>query len=420
MKVRRAISADPPSVVEYDGDSLHSQISASNIFQDEHKQQSLGIGIKVKGFLSPFDFHHHSRKNKDVPIAKIRDSLGLIQRRNVFPSNVSDYVYGKEIGRGAFGIVLQAFCPSLDVYVAIKVLNLEVEKWKSFIGMQTEIEVLQHLQHEYITSYLTAFVADYKDTQQDENLLKKFKHQKNGNEYPALHIVFPLVDGYSIAELMRGMKSAKSHHGIKDAAAVATILRKVLRALEYMHNQGVIHRDLKGDNILITRKGKVQIIDFGVAKALDILEFQQMMRSKTLSSDNQERDELEEKIINSAAGTPCWMAPEMLDRKSAYAITFKADIWSIGILALELAFGEPPYFKLKESEIRKRIVDEPSPNHSIFSDESYAFPKQFHDFISDCLQKDPSKRPSSQELLSHPFLKKGKSGKYIAKLLYNS
>jgi serine/threonine-protein kinase OSR1/STK39 len=336
---------------------------------------------------------------------------------------LENYEIGSVLGKGAFGVVREAKCKPLDVNVAVKVMNIDLEKWKSFESMFTEVEILRTLRHEYIASHLTAFIADYNDDEEK-------------TEYPAVYIIFPLLDGFSLGDMMRGYHQiVRLRNGIKDTGAIATILRKILKALEYLHGNGVIHRDIKGDNVMITRQGKVFLIDFGVAKQDEVVhrsaattapnstpsspEHKEKKVSKHHSAAN-EKDKLHhDKMHESAAGTPCWMAPEMLDSKNKDRITNKADIWSLGIMALELAYGEPPYFKLKEPEIRRKIIEDAPPcGDTCFRDESYAFPKQFHQFVSQCLQKDPAKRSSATELLNHPFIKKGKSGKSLSKVIF--
>eukprot|EP00475_Leptophrys_vorax_P018536 TRINITY_DN25379_c0_g1_i2.p1 TRINITY_DN25379_c0_g1~~TRINITY_DN25379_c0_g1_i2.p1 ORF type:complete len:482 (+),score=110.50 TRINITY_DN25379_c0_g1_i2:125-1447(+) len=384
-------------------------------------------------------YHRAEQHSPRTPLSALTDPYQLILRSSEFPSELEAFELGNVVGKGAFGVVREAKCKSLDLEVAVKVMNIDLEKWRSFESMFTEIEILRTLRHEYIVSHLTSFVADYFDD--DEKL-----------EYPAIYIIFPLLDGYSLGDMMRGYHSTvRLRNGIKDATAVATILRKLIKAIHYLHDNGVIHRDIKGDNVMITRQGKVFVIDFGVAKQEDLFQSNSRPHSASVpASPSEHKEERKDKKVvkknsasatasvlppsdkdkshahhdklrESAAGTPCWMAPEMLDGKNRERITNKADIWSLGILALELAYGEPPYFKLKEPEIRKKIIEDPPPTGgSCYRDESYAFPKQFHHFVAQCLQKDPSKRPAAGELLNHPFIKKGKSGKHLSKFIFST
>ena len=161
-----------------------------------------------------------------------------------------------------------------------------------------------------------------------------------------------------------------------DEDAIAFIMGRVLMALEYMHTSGLIHRDVKSDNVCVSAQGEVKLADFGVScNVTDV------------------GDEM--------VGTHHWWAPEVVSR-SSYGTP--ADIWSAGILMLELLHGEPPYYDEDLLVVMFAIQTRPPPS----VDSSLNTSPELRHFLSQLLVKDPSGRGKAKELLQHPFLRKGK------------
>ncbi|KAI9468266.1 MAG: kinase-like domain-containing protein [Benjaminiella poitrasii] len=156
---------------------------------------------------------------------------------------------------------------------------------------------------------------------------------------------------------------------------IAAVCREVLQGLHYLHSRGIIHRDIKSDNILIGMRGQIKLSDFGYCAKID--------------SKNSKRTTL--------AGTSCWMAPEIILRKKYGP---KIDIWSLGITTIEMVEGSPPY--LENPERAMRILKKQRTPPSL--KKPYQYSPVFRDFLSQCLQFDADKRPSAAELLKHPFL----------------
>ncbi|KAB2576709.1 MST3 domain containing protein [Lasiodiplodia theobromae] len=258
--------------------------------------------------------------------------------------DADNYQVLEELGSGSFGVVYKAIEKSTGEIVAIKHIDLEGSD-DDIREIQQEIALLSTCASDFVTQYKTSFVRGVK-----------------------LWIVMEFLGGGSCLDLMKPGPFREAH--------TAIICRELLLGLDYLHQSGKIHRDIKAANILLAQNGKVKIADFGVAAQLTNIKSQRM----------------------TFVGTPYWMAPEVIQEMG---YDFKADIWSLGITAMELAKGEPPHADTHPMKVLFQIPKAPAPRL-----EGSEFSKEYKDFVASCLVKDPDRRPTAKELLKHKFIQR--------------
>ncbi|KAN0085184.1 hypothetical protein V8E54_001651 [Elaphomyces granulatus] len=256
-------------------------------------------------------------------------------------SELKDYQLGDCLGKGAFGSVYRALNFNTGETEAVKQIRLTDLPKSELRVIMLEIDLLKNLDHPNIVKY-HGFVK----TPETLNII--LEYCENGS----LH-------------------SISKNFGRFPENLVALYMSQVLHGLLYLHEQGVIHRDIKGANILTTKQGLVKLADFGVA-------------SRTTG--------LRE---SSVVGTPYWMAPEVIELSGA---TTASDIWSLGCTVIELLEGKPPYYKLQPMPALFRIVND---DHPPIPQGASPVVK---DFLMQCFQKDPNLRVSARKLLKHPWI----------------
>ncbi|KAL4906435.1 hypothetical protein BDW74DRAFT_150347 [Aspergillus multicolor] len=267
------------------------------------------------------------------------DRMGKTSAKDV--AELKDYQLGDCLGRGAFGSVYRALNWNTGETVAVKQIKLADLPKSELRVIMLEIDLLKNLDHPNIVKY-QGFVKSA------ETLNIILEYCENGS----LH---------SIAK----------NFGRFPETLVGVYMSQVLHGLLYLHDQGVIHRDIKGANILTTKEGLVKLADFGVAS-----------RTTGLSE-------------SSVVGTPYWMAPEVIELTGA---TTASDIWSLGCTVIELLEGKPPYYNLQPMQALFRIVHDDHPPLPQGASPAVK------DFLMQCFQKDPNLRVSARKLLKHPWI----------------
>ncbi|CAL0299960.1 unnamed protein product [Lupinus luteus] len=283
-----------------------------------------------------------------------------------FSANPSDYKLLEEVGDGASAIVYRAIYLPNNRHVAVKCVDLDRLN-SNLDDIRREAQTMSLIDHPNVLRAYCSFVVE--------------RH---------LWVVMPFMAQGSCLHLMK----VAYPEGFEEAV-IASILKETLKALQYLHLQGRIHRDVKAGNILLDDNGEVKVADFGVSAC--VYDTGDRQRSR-----------------NTFVGTPCWMAPEVLQPGTGY--NSKADIWSFGITALELAHGHAPFSKYPPMKVLLMTIQNAPPG--LDYDRDRKFSKSFKEIVAMCLVKDQTKRPSVDKLLKHSFFKNAKSPQLHVKKLF--
>ncbi|XP_039005195.1 serine/threonine-protein kinase 26-like isoform X3 [Hibiscus syriacus] len=283
-----------------------------------------------------------------------------------YSANHSDYRLLEEVGYGASATVYRAIYLPLNDVVAVKCLDLDRCN-SNLDDIRREAQTMSLIDHPNVIRAYCSFVVD-------RNLWVVMPFMSEGSCLHLMKIAYP--DGF-------------------EEPAIGSILKETLKALDYLHRQGHIHRDVKAGNILLDNNGTIKLADFGVSACM-------------FDSGDRQRSR------NTFVGTPCWMAPEVLQPGSGY--NSKADIWSFGITALELAHGHAPFSKYPPMKVLLMTIQNAPPG--LDYDRDKKFSKSFKEMVAMCLVKDQTKRPTVEKLLKHSFFKHAKSPELSVKKLF--
>lgn len=257
------------------------------------------------------------------------------------------YQLGNAIGRGQFGTVYRALNLNTGQMVAIKRIPVDGLKEEEIMQLMKEVELVKRLSHPSIVKY-----------------------EGMARDQDTLSIVLEYAENGSLGQTLKAF-------GKLNEKLVASYVVKILEGLHYLHQSDVVHCDLKAANILTTKTGNVKLSDFGVSLNMRAVERQ----------------------TNNVAGTPNWMAPEVIELKGASP---KSDVWSLGCTVVELLTGRPPYAELGGNTM--------SVMYAIVEDDNPPIPDGLspllEDFLQQCFHKDPDMRPDAEMLCEHAWLKK--------------
>ncbi|KAH9742238.1 protein kinase domain-containing protein [Citrus sinensis] len=274
----------------------------------------------------------------------------VVEKR--FPVDAKDYRLYEEVGEGVSATVYRALCIPLNEIVAIKVLDLEKCN-NDLDGIRREVQTMRVTNHPNVLRAHCSFTTGH-----------------------CLWVVMPYMAGGSCLHIM---KSAYPE-GFEEPV-IATLLRETLKALVYLHFHGHIHRDVKAGNILIDSNGAIKLADFGVSACM-------------FDAGDRQRSR------NTFVGTPCWMAPEVMQQLHGY--DFKADIWSFGITALELAHGHAPFSKYPPMKVLLMTLQNAPPGLDYERDKRFSKAKEADLLVQNkALYEDKEQLSQEQKEMSY-------------------
>ncbi|KAF9978121.1 hypothetical protein BGZ73_003693 [Actinomortierella ambigua] len=316
----------------------------------------------------PTSVHSSNSLAPTSPIANVCNTSTSFGEDS-FSNNPDDYDIRQPIGYGSSAVVYNAYYKPLSKRIAIKVIDLDMFERNQIDELRRETQVMALCKHPNVLRVNGAFVADSK-----------------------LYIVTPYLSAGSCLDIMK-----TAYPDGFDEVTIATILKQALQGLDYLHKNGHIHRDVKAGNLLVDEDGSVLLADFGVSSSL---------------MENGDRRGMRKTFV----GTPCWMAPEVMEQAG---YDYKADIWSFGITAIELATGHAPFAKYPPIKVLMLTLSNDPPTLDRESTK-HRYSKLLKEMIDSCLQKDPSRRPTAEKLLSHSFFKQAKKKSYLVSgILHN-
>ncbi|XP_019517033.1 PREDICTED: nik-related protein kinase [Hipposideros armiger] len=308
------------------------------------------------------------------------------------PDPTGIFSLDKTIGLGTYGRIYLGLHEKTGAFTAVKVMNARKTPLPE-IGRRVRV-------NKYQKSVGWRYSDEEEDLRTELNLLKKYSFHKNivsfygaffklspPGQRHQLWMVMELCAAGSVTDVVRMTRN----QSLKEDW-IAYICREILQGLAHLHAHRVIHRDIKGQNVLLTHNAEVKLVDFGV--------------SAQVSRTNGRR--------NSFIGTPYWMAPEVIDcdEDPRRSYDYRSDVWSVGITAIEMAEGAPPLCNLQPLEALFVILRESAPKVK-----SSGWSRKFHNFMEKCMIKNFLFRPTSANMLHHPFVRNIKNEGHVVESL---
>ncbi|XP_034947302.1 serine/threonine-protein kinase PAK mbt [Chelonus insularis] len=335
--------------------NVPSAASGASTVPDQNQNMKVAVssGNLVSGSTSvPANSTNKQNTDQRLTHEQFRTALQMVVSRGDPRDNLENFL---KIGEGSTGTVCIATDKNTNRQVAVKKMDLRKQQRRELLF--NEVVIMRDYHHPNIVEMYDSFLVD------DE-----------------LWVVMEYLEGGALTDIVT--------HSRMDESQIATVCMQCLRPLAYLHSQGVIHRDIKSDSILLTADGRVKLSDFGFCAQVS----QELPKRKSL------------------VGTPYWMSPEVISRLPYGP---EVDIWSLGIMIIEMVDGEPPFFNEPPLQAMRRIRDMPPPKLK----NSYKVSPRLQGFLERMLVRDPAQRATAPELLQHPFLRQAQSPSILIPLM---
>ncbi|XP_018407287.1 PREDICTED: serine/threonine-protein kinase PAK mbt isoform X1 [Cyphomyrmex costatus] len=329
--------------------NISSAVSGISSTPDQNQNMKSAVS---SGNLAVSGSSTNKQTEQRLTHEQFRAALQMVVSQGDPRENLENFL---KIGEGSTGTVCIATDKSTNRQVAVKKMDLRKQQRRELLF--NEVVIMRDYHHPNIVEMYNSFLVD------DE-----------------LWVVMEYLEGGALTDIVT--------HSRMDESQIATVCSQCLKPLAYLHSQGVIHRDIKSDSILLTADGRVKLSDFGFCAQVS----QELPKRKSL------------------VGTPYWMSPEVISRLPYGP---EVDIWSLGIMIIEMIDGEPPFFNEPPLQAMRRIRDMPPPKLKNFHKVS----PRLQGFLERMLVRDPAQRATAAELLQHPFLRQAQSPSILIPLM---
>ncbi|OXA59113.1 serine/threonine-protein kinase PAK 5 isoform X2 [Folsomia candida] len=329
--------------------------SSSSTDHNQNQKTQAPLPVQLPPKPSP-QANHNNPQPAEIRLTheQFRAALQMVVSPGDPRDNLENFI---KIGEGSTGIVCIATDKTTRRQVAVKKMDLRKQQRRELLF--NEVVIMRDYHHPNIVEMYDSFLVE------DE-----------------LWVVMEYLEGGALTDIVT--------HARMDEEQIATVCKQCLKALAYLHSQGVIHRDIKSDSILLAADGRVKLSDFGFCAQVS----QELPKRKSL------------------VGTPYWMSPEIISR---LPYGTEVDCWSMGIMVIEMVDGEPPFFNEPPLQAMRRIRDMPPPRIK----NQIKVSTRLIGFLERMLVRDSSQRATAQELLNHPFLREAGNPSVLVPLMQN-